>query len=80
MDGNGFSELATGQLVPTILGRKAFIPHPLPPTSIDVGALLGVLTRTTQAIGELKGIGRTVANPLLLIRPLQRREDALQVG
>jgi len=29
---------------------------------------------TSQAVGELRGIGRSIANPLLLIRPLQRRE------
>lgn len=32
------------------------------------------LTRATQAVGELTGIGRSVANPLLLIRTLQRRK------
>jgi Fic family protein len=41
---------------------------------LRVDAFLPELTRATQAVGELKGIGRTIANPLLLIRPLQRRE------
>lgn len=74
MNRNGFSTAATGRLVPTIGGRKAFVPYPLPPKRIEVGPFLGTLARATQAVGELKGIGRTVANPLLLIRPLQRRE------
>ncbi len=74
MDRNGFAAAATGTLVPTIGGRKAFVPAPLPPPRIDVGAFLPELTRATQAVGELKGIGRSVANPLLLVRPLQRRE------
>jgi Fic family protein len=74
MDRNGFSQQATGTLLPTIGGRKAFLPHPLPPAALDLNRLLPELTRATQAVGELKGIGRSVTNPLLLIRPLQRRE------
>ena len=74
MDRNGFTGNASGSLVPTIGGRRAFIPDKLPPVSIDVAQFLPELTRATQAVGELKGIGRTVPNPLLLIRPLQRRE------
>lgn len=74
MDKNGFSAAASGRLVPTIGGRRAFVPNPLPPATIDVTHFLPELTRATQAVGELKGIGRTVPNPLLLIRPLQRRE------
>lgn len=74
MDKSGFAADATGRLVATIGDRKAFVPHPLPPPKIDVQRFVGPLTRATQAVGELKGIGRTIANPLLLIRPLQRRE------
>lgn len=74
MDRHGFGARATGELVPTVGGRRAFVPAPLPPATFDLAALLPALTRATQAVGELKGIGRTVPNPLLLIRPLQRRE------
>jgi Fic family protein len=74
MDKHGFGADATGVLIPTIGGRRAFVPHPLPPDTIDVARFLPELTRATQAVGELKGIGRSVSNPLLLIRPLQRRE------
>lgn len=73
MDKNGFADAATGTLIPTIGGRKAFLPAPLPP-HIAVDRFLPELTRATQAVGELKGVGRTVPNPLLLVRPLQRRE------
>ena len=74
MDRNGFAAAATGTLVPTIGGRKAFVPASLPPTTLSLERLLPELTRATQAVGELKGIGRTMSNPLLLVRPLQRRE------
>jgi Fic family protein len=50
-----------------------FVPDPLPP-AVSLDRILPALSRATQAVGELKGIGRSVANPLLLIRPLQRRE------
>lgn len=74
MDRNGFGSAATGQLIPTIGKRKAFVPNPLPPRNINVEPFIGALTRATQTVGELKGIGRTLANPTLLIQPLQRRE------
>lgn len=80
MDKNGFGAKATGTLVPTIGGRKAFIPTPLPPLRIDLSNHLGDLTRATQAVGELKGIGRTIANPMVLVRPLQRREAVSSSG
>lgn len=74
MDRNGFGDAASGRLVPTFGGRKAFVPQPLPPRHLDVSRFLAEFARATQAVGELKGIGRTIQNPLLLVRPLQRRE------
>jgi Fic family protein len=74
MDRNGFAANATGTLIPTIGGRKAFVPDALPPKTLLLERFLPELTRATQAVGELKGIGRTIPNPLLLVRPLQRRE------
>ena len=74
MDKRGFADACAGTLVPTIGNRKAFIPDPLPPDEIDLNSVLSILSRATQAVGELKGIGRTILNPLLLVRPLQRRE------
>lgn len=79
MDKNGFSATCTGKLIPTIGGRKAFVPNPLPPT-LDLQPILPILSRATQAVGELKGIGRTIPNPLLLVRPLQRREAVSSSG
>ncbi|WBY07192.1 Fic family protein [Sphingomonas sp. 7/4-4] len=74
MDRNGFARNATGTLIPTIGGRKAFVPDALPPRALSLDRFLPELTRATQAVGELKGIGRAIPNPLLLVRPLQRRE------
>jgi Fic family protein len=66
-------ENPTGRLVPTIQG-VAFIPDPLPPPIIDLGVLATLLSRAGHAVGELSGLGRTLQNPLLLIRPFMRRE------
>lgn len=80
MDSKGFSHACTGQLVPTIGGRKAFVPDPLPPQELDLNPVLPILSRAMQAVGELKGIGRTIPNPMLLVRPLQRREAVSSSG
>lgn len=80
MDSNGFTSTCSGQLVSTIGGRKAFVPNPLPPLELDLNPVLSMLSRATQAVGELKGIGRTIPNPLLLVRPLQRREAVSSSG
>src|SRR3546814_17733811 len=83
MEQNGFGKAATGTLVPTIGGRKAFVPQKLPP-ALDLNPVAEQLSAASQAIGELRGIGRGMANPVLLIRPLQRREavrsEARRVG
>ena len=53
-------------------------PASLPPRrALDIGAILPELTRATQAVGELKGIGRTVPDPLLLVRPIRLLLDAV---
>ena len=80
MDKNGFDNSCSGTLVPTLGSRKAFLPDKLPPQDVDLNSVLPILSRATQAVGELKGIGRTIPNPLLLIRPLQRREAVSSSG
>ncbi len=80
MEQHGFDAASTGILVSTIGKRNAFVPHPLPPTNLDLNPLATQIAEASQAIGELKGIGRTVPNPALLIRPLQRREAVSSSG
>ncbi|WP_341204058.1 Fic family protein [uncultured Sphingomonas sp.] len=79
MDKQSFGASATGTLIATIGNRKAFVPTPLPP-DLDLNPLAVPLAQASQAIGELKGIGRSVPNPMLLIRPLQRREAVSSSG
>ncbi len=80
MEQHGFCATSTGILVPTIGKRNAFVPHPLPPQALDLNSLATQIAEASQAIGELRGIGRTVPNPALLIRPLQRREAVSSSG
>lgn len=68
-----FASSPTGRLVPTILGEKAYLPAPLPP-SFDMAAVALSLAEAKMAVGELRGVSRSLANPYLLISPLQRRE------
>lgn len=69
-----FRKSRTGRLVSTVQGSLAFVPNPLPPSDIELGPLVSEIARAALAVGELSGIGRTVASPFLLIRPFMRRE------
>jgi cell filamentation protein, protein adenylyltransferase len=73
MNPEEFQDSKTGKLVPTLKGM-AFVPNPLPPPLIDLALLVPLVSRAERALGELSGIGRTLPNPYLLIRPFMRRE------
>jgi Fic family protein len=74
MNQSDFKNSPSGHLAPTIQNCMAFIPNPLPPNRLDLGSLAKPLEKATLALGELSGIGRTLANPHLLIRPFSRVE------
>lgn len=73
MNPEEFKDSGTGKLVPTLKGM-AFVPNPLPPPLLDLAPLVPLVSRAERALGELSGIGRTLPNPYLLIRPFMRRE------
>ncbi|MCC6124736.1 MAG: Fic family protein [Pirellulales bacterium] len=52
----------------------AFIPDPLPPSWIFSDRLWPLLVDAKQQLGILEGIGRTLPNPGILLRPLEDRE------
>jgi Fic family protein len=62
-----------GVTMPAVPGGYAFVPHSLP-RQVDIGNLVSLLSEASMALGELKGIGRFLPNPYLLIRPLQKKE------
>ena len=66
-----------GEVVPTLDGHRAFVPNPLPRQLSLAPKLVTSLDRSTHAVGLLAGVGETIPNPRLLIRPLMRREATL---
>lgn len=73
MSPDDFRDSPSGRLAPTIRGCWAFCPHPLPPP-LDLRPLVGPLTQAAHALGELSGLGHSMPNPYLLIRPFLRKE------
>lgn len=73
MDVSLFQDTNSGTLVPTIEGKHAFVPNPLPP-QVDLSNIIVEFGEASAALGGLSEIGRTIANPYMIIRPLQRNE------
>lgn len=78
MDKNLFTADATGEVVrlEKPFRDHAFIPAPLPPTwEFDRVKLSDLLGDARELLGTLNGIGQTLTDPELLVRPLQRGES-----
>lgn len=75
-----FKNSPSGRVVKVGQGEAAcwaFVPHPLPPVLNLDAELVRILSDADRALGELAGLGRTMPNPDLLIRPFIRREAVL---
>ncbi len=80
MDSERFKHSSSGKLIPAQhdgVAYWAFDPHPLPPSLTFDIQLMSTLSEADRALGELAGLGRTMPNPQLLIRPFVRREAVL---
>jgi Fic family protein len=77
MDPKTFIAPAAGRLVTTVGGAAAFVPSPLPPELNLSWALSDALARAQGSVGHLRGIGRVLPSPHLLIQPFARREAVL---
>src|SRR5215510_2962005 len=77
MDPEAFRNSPAGRLVHAPGGYWAFVPNPLPPAMQWTASLVAVLSYADRALGELAGLGRSLPNPHLLIRPFIRREAVL---
>ena len=80
MDERDFKNSPTGKLVPTkiyLVPYKAFVPNPLPPEIQSSWDLTNSIIVAQQKLSELKGLGRQIDNPNLLIRPFIRKEAVL---
>ena len=67
----------SGHLVPTVEGQRAFVPAPLPRHIEPSMQLMRSLEEAASAVANLAGVGETMQNPHLLIRPFVRREAVL---
>ncbi len=77
MDASRFTDGKTGELVriSTPEGPDwAFVPQPLPPAWRFPESLWPLLAQAREQLARLDEKGRTVANPTLLLQPLQKRE------
>jgi Fic family protein len=80
MDAGLFTERSPGFVVPLTRdpgtgNAHAFVPNDLPPTwEFSSSRLWPLLTEAKQQLGILEGIGRTLPNPGILLRPLEDRE------
>ncbi len=72
-----FSERRSGRLLKHERGYWAFVPNLLPPDLSLTWELAGELSAADRGVSELAGIGRTLPNPYLLIRPFMHREAVL---
>ncbi len=78
MNPEDFRESISGQLISIPEGGFAYVPNPLPPTNFTWDSrLVEMLSLADRALGELAGIGRSLPNPHLLVRPFLRREAVL---
>lgn len=72
-----FRNSPAGHVVRARGGYWAFMPNPLPPPLTWAPELVATLSEADRALGELAGLGRSLPNPHLLIRPFVRREAVL---
>src|SRR3990172_3040255 len=77
MDAAKLKDSPVGQLVPTDEGQRAFVPAPAPRRVELNSSLVYILDRASRAAAKLAGMGETLPNPHLLIRPFLRREAVL---
>jgi len=76
MDKKRFTDRATGVLLGISAPKNdyAFIPHEIPTNWVFDPKLWPLLVDAKEALGTLNGIGQTLSDPHLLLRPLQSQE------
>lgn len=72
-----FISTRAGTVLRTPQGYDAFLPHKLPPKLNLDWDLSRAIAAAERALGHLAGIGSTLSNPHLLIRPFVRKEAVL---
>src|SRR5689334_16925232 len=74
---DAFTDSASGELVRDPRGHLAFVPNPLPSAMVLDSGTINLVVEAQDVLGELRGVGRVLPNPQLLIRPFLRQEAVL---
>src|SRR5262245_56716954 len=74
MEINRFGVKSPGEIVSIAETGHAFVPDPLPPKWEFPVSLWPILADAKAKVALLEGVGRTLPNPALLLRPLASRE------
>jgi Fic family protein len=77
VDPDDFRDSSAGSAIRTPQGYWAYRPNPLPPALDWSPGLVAALSLADRSLGELAGLGRSLVNPHLLVRPFVRREAVL---
>jgi Fic family protein len=77
MQRSDFAAKVPGRLTRALDNNWAFVPSDLPPSFEYSNDLILLLAEAHQSVGDLNGVGRTLSNPHLLIRPFMRKEAVL---
>jgi len=78
MDQKDFGPTRTGHFVPTLMGHVAFVPNKLAGLDLKLTwSEINLLTEASAAVAEVSGACSKHINPLLVLRPFQRREAIL---
>lgn len=77
MNPEDFNSSSAGKVIQSPQGYWTFTPDPLPPVIEWTSELISTLSSADRALGELAGLGRSLVNPHLLVRPFIRREAVL---
>jgi hypothetical protein len=74
MNPENFRQSAAGRAIRSPLGYWSFAPNPLLPELKWTPGLISGLSDADRTLGQLAGLGRSLVNPHLLVRPFVRRE------
>jgi Fic family protein len=77
MKADDFTSARAGRLIITPQGYAAYVPRDLPPELSFDWSLARAVAEAERALGNLSGIGSTLPNPHLLIRPFMQKEAVL---
>lgn len=77
MKASEFTAKASGKVIKTLRGYRAFVPDPLPPNVAWSNRLLAELSKADRSLAKLAEVGNSFPVPQALMRPFVRKEAVL---